>query len=288
LISVIVSSKDKLLLNKLSANLTEKTLNEYELIPVINENGQHSISQAYNLGVSKSKGNHLVFVHEDIVIHTKSWDEFISIYLRYNEVGIIGQAGAVYKSRKVCSWIDVPSGYYRTNAVAGWNSTKPLHINRKNEASLSEVTVLDGMFLAMRREVWEEFPFDRDLLTGFHGYDLDISLAIGSKYKLVVCHDILVEHLSGGNFGMSWYHESVKVHQKWKKALPRYVGTISSKELKNIEYHVLVKCIYRHLNLGTAGLFQYISLLWEAFSLRPLSPMNFRLVWQVIRRKIFK
>ena len=36
---------------------------------------------------------------------------------------------------------------------------------------------LDGMFFVAKRAVVESVPFDEDTFDGFHGYDLDFSLA---------------------------------------------------------------------------------------------------------------
>lgn len=264
-------------------NLSEKTQGPYEVIPIFNENGKYGICAAYNEGATKSLGKYLVFLHEDIVIHTAGWDENLIKNLSVNEVGLLGQAGAVYKSTQVSAWIDVPSAFYRSNAVAGWNEEKPIHEKRSGEGGLSEVAVLDGMFLAMRKEVWQEFPFDERTFTGFHCYDLDISLSVGSKYKVCVCHDILVEHLSAGSFGLNWYQEAVKLHKKWAYSLPKSVVPLNANERKDVEYHVLLKCIRRHLQLGTASAVTFSALLAQAFHRKPFAPMNLKIAWQVLK-----
>ncbi len=49
-----------------------------------------------------------------------------------------------------------------------------------------------------------KYPFDEELLTGFHCYDLDFTLQIAADrcYKNYVCcsSEVLIEHSSQGNF----------------------------------------------------------------------------------------
>ena len=278
-----------MLLEQLSLNLSEKTAGQYEVISISNSDGQYNICEAYNIGAARSKGEILVFLHEDIVIHTKHWDLLLSGQLKNQEIGLLGQAGATYKSRNISSWIDVPITYYRSNLIQN-NLTKGVSDQRirQNETSnfLSEVVVLDGMFLAMRKEIWEEFPFDEKTFNGFHCYDMDISMSIGSKYKVCVCHSILVEHLSSGSFRYDWYKESVKFHKKWRHQLPKCTENLKGDEVRNIEYQVLFKSIIRHIRINSISCYNIVHLLLKAFYLKPLASMNLRLVWQIFKHCI--
>ena len=51
--------------------------------------------------------------------------------------------------------------------------------------------------------LWAKYPFDEELLTGFHCYDLDFTLQIAADrcYKNYVCcsSEVLIEHSSQGN-----------------------------------------------------------------------------------------
>ena len=83
---------------------------------------------------------------------------------------------------------------------------------------------MDGVFLATRKDVLTEFSFDENSLTGFHGYDFDLSMQIRQKYKIVVTHQILLEHFSAGNYNHQWLSDIIFIHQKWKKQLPIFIG----------------------------------------------------------------
>ena len=103
-----------------------------------------------------------------------------------------------------------------------------------------EVVVLDGFALFVRKNVWEEFPFDEKLLTGFHCYDLDFTLSVGSKYKNYVCCKILLEHFSEGSFNQAWVNDTVKMHlNKWHHFLPRVSSDVklTPGQLRSLEEH---------------------------------------------------
>ena len=70
---------------------------------------------------------------------------------------------------------------------------------------LSQVAVLDGVFLATSKAVWELNRFDEKILSGFHGYDLDFSLSVGRTKKLMVTYELGIVHFSSGKkTGTGW------------------------------------------------------------------------------------
>ena len=77
----------------------------------------------------------------------------------------------------------------------------------------------------MRRDLWEEFRFNEESLTGFHCYDVDFTLRVASsgKYHNYVCCSVsaLVEHTSEGNLNQGWYADTIRMHKTcWKGMLP--------------------------------------------------------------------
>jgi len=72
MISIIVCSKDKTLLEGLNGNV-EKTIGcEFEILGIDNKIG-NSICYVYNEGVKKAKYPYLCFVHEDVRFLTENW-----------------------------------------------------------------------------------------------------------------------------------------------------------------------------------------------------------------------
>jgi Glycosyltransferase like family len=279
MISIIICSRNDFLLKKITNNISETIGVKHELIPINNCEGLWGISAAYNEGAKGSKYDLLIFVHEDVIFHSTNWGEVVIETLKDRLVGLLGVAGAVIKPELPIGWMDVPQDYYRANAISGWGEQKKTFIFKSDRADrLGEVVVLDGMFLCMRKDVWEKFHFDEKVFSGFNLYDLDISMAIGSRYKLFVSHDILIEHLSPGNFSVPWYEDSKKFVQKWKHSLPRSCVTITRGERLLIQHHAYIKTIgylteFRHFT--TALLIGYLKLFWY----RPLSRLNFVVIF---------
>jgi GT2 family glycosyltransferase len=67
------------------------------------------------------------------------------------------------------------------------------------------IRVIDGVFLAMRREVAVRIGWDAETCDGFHGYDVDFTLrAAQAGMRLAVASDLGVVHRSYGSFDNRW------------------------------------------------------------------------------------
>lgn len=197
MLSIITCSVSVNLLNQLSASL-DRTVNvPYELIAFDNSKVNYSLAKAYNIAASSAKNDFIVFIHEDIEFLEIGWGERLITILNNPIYGIVGVAGSIYLP-------SVPSGWYlpdeRYNLVYVHQGFKykeaPLRFDNQGE-DLTPVYLVDGVFLAMRREVYLEFPFN-EKLTGFHGYDVDISQRVSSKYQNVFTNQIEFVHHSEG------------------------------------------------------------------------------------------
>ena len=87
------------------------------------------------------------------------------------------------------------------------------------------VVCLDGVFLLMRKFVWEQIPFDEQAINGFHFYDIDLSLRVAEQFTVGVITGVgLVHHTeAGGDYGNRWVEEAMGFHSRWKDRLPRSV-----------------------------------------------------------------
>lgn len=238
MISIIVCSINKELLEQLKKNVAEKIGVPFEIVAVANSVHNRSISSVYNTAAKKSNFEFLCFLHEDILIHTKDWGKKIVEHLSDSEIGLVGVSGAVYKSKYPGTWSTCDRSLYRTHSIQHFkNRSEPVvtRVNPLNETT-SEVVVIDGVFMAVRKEVFEQFSFDDVTLTGFHGYDLDYSLQVGARYKIVVSYQILLEHLSEGNLNKSWLESSIILHRKWYGQLPRQSVVADRKIIKESDY----------------------------------------------------
>ncbi len=197
---------------------------DHQIVAINNANGEHSICEVYNRGAQQSKFDILCFVHEDVGFHTIGWGNKIVEILNRPAIGLAGVAGATHKSANVAAWWDTPAKHHRMHIVQPQNQqlTK-ISINPQGTL-LSEVVALDGVFLATKKSIWEQFKFDQDNLKGFHFYDTDFSTAVRTKYKVVVTYEVLLTHYSAGTPNTaSWVDHALIYHKKWRKHLPALV-----------------------------------------------------------------
>lgn len=224
MISIIVSSRDEEVLASFRKNVAATVEAEHEIVAIANAQGQYGICEVYNAGAYRSKFEILCFVHEDVSFQTTGWGSKITEALCDPTVGLIGVAGATHKSANVSAWWDTPVQHHRVHIQHPYNrQLTNLNIN-PDQVSLAEVVALDGVFLATRREIWTQFKFDQERLTGFHFYDIDFSTAVRTKYKVVVTYDISLTHFSSGNPNTAdWVDHALVYHKKWRKRLPASV-----------------------------------------------------------------
>lgn len=187
------------------------------------------ISEAYNRGVAKAKYKMLCFVHEDIEFKTKNWGKnVLEIFKSDPEIGLLGAAGNLYKSLTPSHWSfpNADKNSFYVNVIQQDSQTaEPITFyGNPTNADLQQVAAIDGFWFCARKDVILEFPFDYKTCTGFHGYDVDISLSVQKKYKVAVTFDILIQHFSTGNFNQDWIDSILKVHKKWKNELPLQVN----------------------------------------------------------------
>jgi hypothetical protein len=273
-ISIIICSINEILLAQLKNNIADTVGVKYEIIAVDNTKNEHSIAAAYNLGASQANYPYLCFVHEDVCFHTKNWGVNLIAHLSNMAISLLGILGSLIKTR-------CPSGVYipiqklnRVNQLQRTknSSTDHYYENPYNE-TYSEVKLLDGMFLATTKSNHNKYNFNEQLLTGFHGYDVDYSLGQSANGKAVVVYDILIEHFSYGGNTTPWIEAQIKITNKWQGKLPQHIGLskaeIQAAEITNTETFLIALYNNRH---SKAIQFKY---LLHLLRLRQLSLKNF-------------
>lgn len=179
---------------------------------------------ALNQGIAKSASEIVCTMHNDLIIFEKGWQHKVASLIESNaNVGLVGFAGR------------------RTIDKRGVVDEKSLVHNMVNEdlnqrmrEPSREVAVLDGVFVAARKKVFQEIGCFDEVYGIMHFYDVDISLkSLKAGYKNFIC---AVEALHIYNGGVTRktkaYKELVKndtalldknariFHEKWKNFLP--------------------------------------------------------------------
>lgn len=190
---------------------------EYEILAHDNREACLSLAAAYNSCARRARFENLLFVHEDAGFVTRDWYSPIAAKLAEKDCGVIGFAGSKLVTDAPGGWNVAPRYTVVNVQEKGVNYCHNTHETLYFEPA----AVLDGFMMFVRREVWQEFPFDENLLTGFHCYDVDFTLTIAQKYVNYICSGILPYHNSPGKFEDEWMLATGKMYQeKWHGMLP--------------------------------------------------------------------
>lgn len=240
MISIVICSISPERLQQVIQNIQDTIGVEYEIIAIDNREKNWSIARVYNEGAHRARYPYLFFVHEDVKFHSQDWGTVIEEKLVEPDCGVIGFAGTRAMLKCYSGWLqshDWMCLFLYQGLGEGLTELRAHHAYL--EHPFEEVVALDGLGMFVRKEVWEKYPFDEVMLTGFHCYDVDFSLQIvaSKKYKNYVCcsSKVLIEHFSQGDLNHSWYKDTIRFHkQKWNKILPIHIAgfEISQKEEK--------------------------------------------------------
>lgn len=220
MISIIICSRKKEIDIDLFENIRSTVGCKYELIIIDNSENTYSIFEAYNVGIERSIGEYLCFIHDDILFHTDGWGPVIEQIFNSNlTIGLIGIAGAKIKTKMPSAWWDCENTHKRMRLVQHFTNeaTRDWEIGWV-DSRLEEVVAVDGVFMVAKK--MDHIKFNEDI-KGFHNYDLNLSFEYLQKgFKVVVTKDILIEHFSIGKLDESWYNSTTEIHEIYKKILP--------------------------------------------------------------------
>lgn len=233
--SLIICSRDASISKRLEENLKKTIQAEYELIVIDNSLNQLSIFEAYNIGINRSTGEILVFLHDDVLFQTLGWGPIVQELFESNlNMGLLGIAGSPIKTKMPSPWWEGPNcirivQHYNNNKVS-----EDKNYGFENKI-IVEVAAIDGVLMIMKHD--DNMKFDENL-GGYHNYDMDLSIKYFKLNKKVfVTSQIVIEHFSAGTMNNDWYKSTSKFHKINSKNLPIIVNPgIDIKNLRNIEF----------------------------------------------------
>jgi hypothetical protein len=279
MISIIICSRKKTIDPALAENISSTIGAPYEIIWIDNADKKFSLFSAYNYAASKSKFDILCFMHDDIIYHSNDWGNIVNKELANGQIGIVGIAGAVYKTKSPSPWwisdYYYPNDYIRLNILQRRGPEKKLvkEIFNPAQESKAEVVVLDGVWFCCKRKFWAETLFDNSRFSHFHYYDLDFSLsAISKGYKNFVLYDVLIEHTSAGSLDQNWVEAAKIFADKWEKHLPVNIAPVKNNVRKKLEFEALKNYLLL-LSANNYGSFRFRFSYW----LKTLGLISFRM-----------
>jgi glycosyltransferase involved in cell wall biosynthesis len=271
MLSIIICSRKNTIPEELSKNICKTIGCEYQLVVIDNAQNQYSIFEAYNLGIERSNGAYLCFIHDDILFHTHGWGEVVNrIFEEDKKIGLLGIAGAKSKTKSPSVWWQCPEKHKCTNLIQHIPNKSPEKwITGFSNNSLEEVVVIDGVFMVLRSEL--KLSFSKKL-KGYHNYDLNISFEVFKRnFKIVVTSDLLIEHFSLGNLNADWIESAHEIHYQYKNKLPFFLDEKNNREHKNTEWFLTESIKFKKSKIA----FETWKLL---VFLKPISNIHFKYI----------
>jgi GT2 family glycosyltransferase len=192
----------------------------HEYVRVDNAAGQMGICRAYNIGLEQAKGDIFVFMHEDAYFTHPNWGPALEQkFAADRALGLVGVAGTQYLLRDQPGWAAPGLPFLRGRVVHDDGSHQHLTIYSR-DTSDAEVVAADGLFLAIRAELFRYIRFDEVIFDGFHFYDIDMCMQVRQTHKAIVTCDILLKHMSGGSFDAQWQAYAERFSWKYFDRLP--------------------------------------------------------------------
>jgi 8-oxo-dGTP pyrophosphatase MutT (NUDIX family) len=216
MITVVICSVDAEKFARASASYAARLAGTPHEIVGIHD--AQSLAEGYTRGFARSRGDLMVFSHDDVIIAS---DDFAGALVRaLAQVDVVGVAGttrvvgAYWPAAghpHLRGWVTVPirDGGYSVN------------IYGIDAAVSTGLQGIDGCLFAARREVVENVGFDADTFDAFHGYDLDFSFsAHRAGHRIGTSAEIVAIHASTGAFDDAWKVYADRFEAKHRDALP--------------------------------------------------------------------
>lgn len=221
MISIIVCSRLDSTNDLHERNISKTIGTEFEYIRIDNRNNTYNLCSAYNEGVKRSTGETIVFVHEDVFFMEGGWGDKLENKFSDPTIGLVGVAGTQYLFGDSPGWVAAGRPFIKGQVVHETNNGNTYNLTVFSwENDDAEVVAVDGLFFAIRRNLFETIKFDDQTFDGFHLYDLDICMQIRPTHRLIVTKEILLKHQSGGSFNDLWQTYANRFLNKYKNELP--------------------------------------------------------------------
>lgn len=260
MISIIICNKKACLDAALERNIRDTIGVDYEIFSIDNSRGQYSIFQAYNEGMARAKGDILCFMHDDILFRSNNWGKVVEASFASNQkMGALGVAGGHFMPDCPCSWSTCKTtSFHVWQTNRDGSNTEYGCTDYANGKQLVEVASLDGLWMCIRRGLFDTICFDDQTFSGFHCYDSDICMQVLSAgYSINVTFDIDIEHHSNGACNQQYYDNLDLWHKKWHGHLPIVRGIDLTDSERQIHQAYAVELIER--GKETLSLYQKLS-----------------------------
>lgn len=203
------------------------------------EHNKMSIAKAYNKAIDfciKEGVDYLVLCHDDVILENVTE---VKLLENFDQFDMFGVAGATQcKLEKPALWHLMGGGFGSGNLHG---AVSHLQGNTKGMTSFGSyphrAVMVDGVFMAIKRKVFEKVRFDEKCPAKWHMYDLDYSMSAHKEGFKVGVSDILITHASPGlreftpefEKGQEWFIKKQGAVPSSKKTIKRKKGKRKTK-----------------------------------------------------------
>ena len=211
MISAIICSREPARFGAVCDNLRARFGTEpHEFVHIADA---RSLAEGYNRGLRKSVGDVIILCHDDIEILAEDFTQrLLSRLQKYDLLGVAGSTRFVGPK-----WVNAAPPYI-FGQIAHFIAAQKLYnivVWGAPARCIPDIQVMDGVFLAGRRSVFESITFDEETFQRFHLYDIDFTArASRAGFRLAVCNDLMLIHSSSGKFDEAWRADAYKFMAK--------------------------------------------------------------------------
>ncbi len=221
MLSIIICSVSPDFRKQVVENLSQTVGCEHEFIVFDNRESRYGLCKVYNLCAQQAKYPYLCFAHEDILIATKDWGRKLIAHIENDSaIGAIGVAGIGFVSERRKPSTPRAAAFFRVKHIDKRTGRRADIWRPKGKEGLFQVATIDGQFILTTKKVWREFAFDEERFTHFHLYDLDFSMQVGTRYKVMASTELDITHFSFGTYNETHREFYLKFIEKWQHRLP--------------------------------------------------------------------
>lgn len=183
-------------------------------VEVIRIGDARSLCEGYARGLARSRGEAVVFCHDDIDLLAPDAAQRLARHLTHHD--LLGVAGTTRVTGPAVFWSGHPHIHgWMTHRLPG-EADYELSFSSLAAPEVGGMQAVDGVLMACRREVALSVGFDASTFDGFHLYDLDFSYrAHRAGYTLAVACDLGVVHASKGRFDRAWERYAERFRAKF-------------------------------------------------------------------------
>jgi hypothetical protein len=188
-------------------------------ILVYENDGINSLTEIYNMGLSDSENDIVVFMHDDLILETPNMTpKIVKLFEKHLEYGIIGIAGT--DNLLSGMWWQSRENMF---GVVGHLYEGKRHVNHYSKGVfndvLKDVVIVDGLFFIVHKgRIKKKF---NEEFVGFHFYDIPFCVEnFLEGVKIGVTTKFGVTHKSIGITNKQWEKNKLFFESLYEKSLP--------------------------------------------------------------------